>query len=187
MRVIAGSARRLVLKTAGGEKTRPTTDRIKETLFNILQPELPGCRFLDLFAGSGGIGIEALSRGADMAVFVEKDRTAARCIRENLRTTRLEDRAQLLVTDVFRALEDLPGPYPYDFIFMDPPYNQGIEKKVLEALRDHPAAGADTRIIVEASYETDFSYLPELGYGTIRRKEYKTNVHMFIKRAAVYG
>lgn len=72
MRVIAGKARRLNLKTIPGNETRPTTDRIKETLFNILQPEIPGCRFLDLFSGSGAIGIEALSRGAEHAVFVEK-------------------------------------------------------------------------------------------------------------------
>ena len=73
MRVIAGKARRLNLKTIPGNETRPTTDRIKETLFNILQPEIPGCRFLDLFSGSGAIGIEALSRGAEYAVFVEKN------------------------------------------------------------------------------------------------------------------
>ena len=72
MRVIAGKARRLALKTVPGMETRPTTDRIKETLFNILQPEIPDCRFLDLFSGSGGIGIEALSRGAESAVFVSK-------------------------------------------------------------------------------------------------------------------
>ena len=73
MRVIAGKARRLALKTVPGMETRPTTDRIKETLFNILQPEIPDCRFLDLVSGSGGIGIEALSRGAESAVFVEKN------------------------------------------------------------------------------------------------------------------
>ena len=81
MRVIAGKARRLNLKTIEGLETRPTTDRIKETLFNILQPELLECRFLDLFAGSGGIGIEALSRGASYAVFVEKNPKACQCIR----------------------------------------------------------------------------------------------------------
>ena len=76
MRVIAGSARRLLLKTPLGDNTRPTTDRIKETLFNMIQNEVPGSVFLDLFAGSGAIGIEALSRGADYAVFVENDKNA---------------------------------------------------------------------------------------------------------------
>ena len=88
MRVIAGTAKRLVLKTMEGMDTRPTTDRIKETLFNMLAPDLYGCSFLDLFAGSGGIGIEALSRGAKEAVFVEKNPKAAACIRENLMHTR---------------------------------------------------------------------------------------------------
>ena len=84
MRVIAGTARRLNLKTVPGMETRPTTDRIKETLFNILQPEMTDCRFLDLFSGSGGIGIEALSRGAAYAVFAEKNPKACSCIRDNL-------------------------------------------------------------------------------------------------------
>ncbi len=93
MRVIAGSARRLLLKTVEGLDTRPTTDRIKETLFNVLQNDVPGCMFLDLFSGSGAIGIEALSRGASLAVLIEKNPKAAACIRENLEHTRLADRA----------------------------------------------------------------------------------------------
>ena len=101
MRVIAGSARRLRLKTIDGMETRPTTDRIKETLFNMIHDDLYGCAFLDLFAGSGGIGIEALSRGAKSAVFVEKDKRAASCIRENLAATRLADRALVMCCDAF--------------------------------------------------------------------------------------
>ena len=88
MRVIAGKARRIQLKTVPGMETRPTTDRIKETLFNVLQTELYSARFLDLFSGSGAIGIEALSRGCEMAVFVENNRNAAECIRENLKATK---------------------------------------------------------------------------------------------------
>ena len=83
MRIIAGTARSMPLKTIEGKDTRPTTDRIKETLFNILQMDVPGAVFLDLFAGSGGIGIEALSRGAKEAVFVEKNPKAVSCIKEN--------------------------------------------------------------------------------------------------------
>ena len=89
MRVIAGSAKRLQLKTLDGLDTRPTTDRIKETLFNMISPYLYDCRFLDLFAGSGGIGIEALSRGAGEAVFVEQNPKAMACIKENLKKTKL--------------------------------------------------------------------------------------------------
>lgn len=83
MRVIAGSARRLLLKTVEGMETRPTTDRIKETLFNIIQNDLYGCVFLDLFAGSGAIGIEALSRGAKRAVFIDNGNRQISCIRDN--------------------------------------------------------------------------------------------------------
>ena len=103
MRVIAGTARRLNLKTVPGMETRPTTDRIKETLFNILQPEMPECRFLDLFSGSGGIGIEALSRGAAYAVFVEKNPKACSCIRDNLSFTKLAEHGKLLNMDVLQS------------------------------------------------------------------------------------
>ena len=92
MRVIAGSARRITLKTLDGMDTRPTTDRIKETLFNMIVPYLYDCIFLDLFAGSGGIGIEALSRGAMEAVFVEKNPKAMACVKDNLKRTHLESK-----------------------------------------------------------------------------------------------
>ena len=185
VRVIAGSARHLPLKTVSGLSTRPTTDRIKETLFNMLRDEVPGAAFLDLFAGSGGIGIEALSRGASRAVFVEKDRRCARCIQENLAFTKLADRADVVVMDVFRALLSLPAAgekKAFDVIFMDPPYDRLLERQVLEALKTLPVADENTLIIAEASLQTDFSYLPELGYEVVKRKEYKTNVHMFLKK-----
>lgn len=187
MRVIAGKARRLALKTVPGLETRPTTDRIKETLFNMIQDELYGIRFLDLFSGSGAIGIEALSRGAKEAVFVEKNPAAVRCIRENLRFTRLEADAFVVQSDVFAALDGLErqiqgGKEPFGVIFMDPPYNNLLEKQVLEKLADGAAADENTLIIVEASLETDFSYAEKLGFQILRRKEYKTNVHIFLQK-----
>ena len=183
MRVIAGKARRLNLKTIPGLETRPTTDRIKETLFNILQPELLECRFLDLFAGSGGIGIEALSRGADLAVFVEKNPKAAACIKENLAITKLAEGGKLLNMDVLQALHSLEGKCAFDIIFMDPPYNKELERQVLEYLQDSTVADENTLIIVEADLETDFSYAEGLGYKQLRSKEYKTNKHVFLMRA----
>lgn len=182
MRVIAGKARRLPLKTAPGQSTRPTTDRIKETLFNMLQNDLYDIRFLDLFSGSGGIGIEAISRGAREAVFVEHNRQALECIRENLRFTRLEDQARVMGMDVMTALSRLEGEAPFQIIFMDPPYGQEWERRVLETLAGSGIVDQDTLLIVEASLETDFSYLPELGYQVVKRKEYKTNTHMFLRR-----
>lgn len=184
MRVIAGKAKRLPLKTIEGLDTRPTTDRIKETLFNMLQDEIPGCRFLDLFAGSGGIGIEAISRGAKEAVFVENSRKAGVCIQDNLKFTRLDSQGQLLMMDVFRAIERLSQSHaPFDIIFMDPPYNKLLEKEVLTALKDSPLVDEHTLFVVEASLETEFDYLSDLGYEVLKRKEYKTNAHMFLERA----
>ena len=181
MRVIAGSARRLLLKTVEGLDTRPTTDRLKETLFNMIQPALVQCEFLDLFAGSGGIGIEALSRGASHAVFLEQNPKAAECIRENLKTTKLEDRGVLMTCDVFTGLKRLETKgMPFDIIFMDPPYNQGLEHQVLEYLQDSALIHEDSMIIVEASLQTDFSWLESLGFSITKNKEYKTNKHVFI-------
>lgn len=182
MRVIAGKARRTQLKTLEGMDTRPTTDRIKETLFNMISHGLCDCNFLDLFAGSGGIGIEALSRGAKEAVFVEKNPKAAECIRENLKRTKLEADGSVLVTDVISALRRLEGHKTFEYVFMDPPYNKLLEKEVLEYLAGSDLLSEDALLIVEASLETDFSYLEELGYSVIKRKEYKTNVHMFLER-----
>lgn len=183
MRVISGSARRTLLKTAEGLDTRPTTDRIKETLFNMLQGSLYDCRFLDLFSGSGGIGIEALSRGAEKCWFVENNAKAADCIRENLKATHLEDKAVLMECDVNTAIEKLrTEKLTFDFIFMDPPYEKNHEFYVLNELRDTELADEHTIIIVEASKNTSFDYLAELGYETVRIKEYKTNIHIFIRK-----
>ena len=181
MRVIAGKARRLNLKTIPGIDTRPTTDRIKETLFNILQPELLECRFLDLFSGSGGIGIEALSRGASYAVFVEKNPKAAACIRENLAFTKLAEDGKLLNMDVLQALRSLEGKGVFDIIFMDPPYNHLFEKDVLNYLKESNLISNESIIIVEASNETEFDYLEDMGYKIIKEKVYKTNKHVFIQ------
>ena len=183
MRVIAGSAKRLLLKTLEGKDTRPTTDRIKETLFNMMQNDVYGCTFLDLFSGSGAIGIEALSRGAEMAVMVEHNPRAAQCIRENLKITHLEDKATVMNCDVITALKRLEErQLVFDIIFMDPPYNQLLEKAVLEYLVHSALTHADTLIIAEASRETGMDYLSELGFELVREKEYKTNKHLFITK-----
>lgn len=183
MRVIAGSARRLLLKTVDGMDTRPTTDRIKETLFNMLQPQIPGCQFLDLFSGSGAIGIEALSRGADLAVMIEENPRAVACIRENLGSTGLEERAVVMASDVLAGLRKLEGRnYQFDLVFMDPPYNHGYEKQVLDYLSHSPMITEDTVIVIEASKETGFEWLGDSGYHMIKNKEYKTNRHVFAGR-----
>lgn len=183
MRVISGSARGTILKTIQGMETRPTTDRIKETLFNMIQGDLYDSRFLDLFSGSGAIGIEALSRGAASCTFVEQSREAAGCIRDNLAKTHLEDKAALMECDVFSALHRMSDrEKPFDIVFMDPPYNHDLELQVLELLKNVQYIDSDTTIIVEASKDTKFDYLEELGYEPIKIKEYKTNKHLFVRK-----
>ncbi len=181
MRVIAGSARRIQLVTPPGLDTRPTTDRIKETLFNILAPDIYDVDFLDLFAGSGAIGIEALSRGGRHAVFVEKNHNAISCIKQNLQKTKLGELADVYESDVYTAIRKLAAQdRHFDIIFADPPYEGGYYAAVLRELLD--LASEDTLIIVEAPIEYDFSFASELGYEIEREKNYKSNKHIFLRK-----
>ncbi len=181
MRVIAGSARRLQLKTVDSLDTRPTTDRIKETLFNMLNSDLPGSVFLDLFSGSGGIGIEALSRGARKAYFVENDKRPLGCIKDNLVHTNLIDKSEIINRDAVTAISLLEEKKEvFDFIFMDPPYGKELEKEVLIRLKNSSIVNENTIVIVESQLGEDFSYVLDLGYSINKTKEYKTNKHTFI-------
>ncbi|MBR5712864.1 MAG: 16S rRNA (guanine(966)-N(2))-methyltransferase RsmD [Lachnospiraceae bacterium] len=181
MRVIAGTARRLLLMTPAGTDTRPTTDRIKETLFNMLNPQLAGREFLDLFAGSGAIGIEALSRGAKHACFAEFGRDALRCIRENLEHTHLADRATVYGMDAFAALDRMRmEKRRFDIVFLDPPYGRGLEVSALASLRRGNLLAEDATVVVETAIGYDASALEKAGYRVTRVKEYKTNQHLFL-------
>lgn len=183
MRVIAGNARHLLLKTVEGLETRPTTDRIKETLFNMINPYIHSSNFLDLYSGSGGIGIEALSRGAKKAVFVDNNKKAQECIKSNLLITKLSDKAVICTTDVMLELKELNAKGEiFDIIFMDPPYNQMHEKEVLIFLEQSNLIDKDTIIIVEASSDTEFNYLGRSNLEIYKVKEYKTNKHIYIHK-----
>ena len=182
MRIIAGTARSLPLRAPEGLDTRPTSDQIKETLFNMLQYDIPGCYFLDLFAGSGQMGLESLSRGGEYSVFVENNRKAAKCIEENIAFTKFDKNARLLVSDAVSALYTLEGKYKFDIIFMDPPYNKGLEKGVLEYLSTSSLLKENSIVIVEASTETNFDYVEDMKFEITKYKKYKTNVHVFLKR-----
>ena len=184
MRVISGKARSLRLRTLEGMDTRPTQDRIKETLFNMIQHEVAGKDFLDLFAGSGAIGIEALSRGCRQAVFVENSKKASACIRENLIHTKLAGDAQVLVTDVTSAVRKLSTEgRTFDFIFMDPPYNKGMEESVLRELDHSSVCGEQTLVIVESSLQTKLGDEMFNRLKIVKIKEYKTNKHTFLRKA----
>ncbi len=187
MRVIAGKARRLLLRTPSGTETRPTSDQIKETLFNILAPELSEAYFLDLFAGSGGIGIEALSRGAEYACFVENQREALVCIRENLNHTRLADQATVYGTDVLTAIRRMETEKRhFDVIFADPPYRKDWERVLLETLSKSPIVDGDTLIVIETALDNVVEQsASEHGFEVHRVKTYKTNQHWFLYRAIV--
>lgn len=170
------------LKTPEGLHTRPTQDRIKETLFNMLQFQLADGVFVDIFSGSGGIGIEALSRGARKAYFIENAKEPIACIEANLMSTRLKEAAVVLKTDAVSALHHIYEK-EVDIIFMDPPYSMGLEKAVLTGLKDMKFVTEDTVIIVEAALDTDFDYAYGLGFEVYKEKRYKTNKHVFLRRA----
>ena len=131
MRVITGSARGRRLKELEGMETRPTTDRVKEGLFSALQFDIEGRRVLDLFAGTGQLGIECLSRGAASAVFVERRPDAVQLIRDNLRTTELQDRARVVAGEAMAFLE---AREKFDLVFLDPPYQSGLLEQALDRL-----------------------------------------------------
>lgn len=181
MRVIAGKAGSIRLKALPGDNTRPTTDRVKETLFNIMAPYIADARFLDFFSGSGAIAIEALSRGASEAVLIERNRKAVEIIQGNLRAAKLEEHARILNEDALLACDRLKDEGAWDIIFMDPPYRMDWEQKLLKKLRNSALIDENTLIVVEASADTDFSYLKSYGYQCVKKKTYGSNLHMFLK------
>lgn len=181
MRVIAGTARSIVLNAPKGLNTRPTVDKYKETLFNCLQSDIGCSVFLDLFAGSGAIGIEALSRGASKCYFVENNTEAYKCIMDNLKKTHLEDKALVYKEDVLFFIKNRLKEIP-DVIFMDPPFKDHLETLVINLLVSEGKISDDTIIVVECDKNADFEFLDNLGLEIYKIKEYKTNNHVFIRR-----
>ena len=165
MRVITGSARGRRLKTPETYDIRPTTDNVKEAVFNIIQFDVEGRRVLDLFAGTGQLGIEALSRGAREAVFVDRDREAVKIVRENLKICGLQ--AAVRQED---ALSALRREEKFDLIFVDPPYDAGLYAEVLETIKSVDKLTDGGIIICEARRDEP---LPDLAAPYGRRKEYR--------------
>lgn len=154
MRVIAGEFRSRKLQSLPGLDTRPTSDRLRETLFNILSPRIEGITFLDAYAGTGAVGIEALSRGAARSIFIEKSRAAVEIIRDNLQTLKVENRAEVYTGKAATVLERLAA----DIIFLDPPYELEREyEKVLAVL------GARKPGLVIAQHATRVRLADEFG------------------------
>lgn len=182
LRVIAGSARNLKLITPEGLDTRPTTDRIKETLFNILQTEIYGSVVIDFFAGSGSIGIESLSRGAKKAYFVDNSKEAIRCITENVKHTHFENESVILNKDCVTSVYHINEKH-VDIVFMDPPYGKDLERDLLVALSNTEFIDKDTLFVIEEKLDSDLSYVSDLGFEITRVKEYKSNKHIFLRLA----
>jgi 16S rRNA (guanine966-N2)-methyltransferase len=158
MRVIAGSAKGRRLASLPGEGIRPITDRVKEALFGILAETIQQARVLDLFAGTGAVGIEALSRGAEQATFVESSPRALAVIHENLRRSGLEDRARVVRADVFRFLRHQPEA-SFDFIYVAPPQYHGLWADTLHALDDSPWL-AEGGLVVAQIHPKEYQDLP---------------------------
>jgi 16S rRNA (guanine966-N2)-methyltransferase len=155
MRVIAGTYRSRILKSLKGLALRPTSDRLRETLFNVLGPAIAGARFVDVFAGTGAVGIEALSRGAAEVVFIEKHPPAAALIRKNLESLGVRSGVTVLGADALRGLEKLAVKHtaasrPFDFVFLDPPYAAAEEyARVLRVLGSAPFLAPGSVIVAE--------------------------------------
>ncbi|MBR2888797.1 MAG: 16S rRNA (guanine(966)-N(2))-methyltransferase RsmD [Oscillospiraceae bacterium] len=168
MRVITGTARGVVLKTPEGMQTRPTTDRVKEALFSIIQFEIPGARVLDLFGGTGQLGIEALSRGAREAVFVDAREDACRLIRENLRRTRLENRGRVVRSDYLDYLKRCRE--KFQIILLDPPYAEVFLENSLKMITEIDILQSGGIIVAERPLGKE---LPWEFPGYTRSRDYK--------------
>lgn len=183
MRVISGEKRHISLITLEKMDIRPTTDKIKETLFNIIQFKLDNVNFLDIFAGSGAIGIEALSRGARFATFIDNNREAIKIIEENLKRTNLTEKAEIIHMDASLSIELLSRKkVVYDIVFLDPPYDLDLYMDVLKKLHLSHLINNDTIIILETSKKDDVNKIVALGYEITREKIYKNNKHVFLKK-----
>ena len=179
MRVIAGSAKGRRLDAPRGGATRPATDRIRETLFAILEPVLGDARVLDLFAGAGTLGIEALSRGAARATFVERSSEALKALRKNIAATGFDDRAEVIAANVLSFIErSVAG--PYDVVFCDPPF---ADVALLEATLAHPrlarALAPEARVIVRV-LKKHHPRLPD-GVGVMRAKDIGEETLLFLR------
>ena len=168
MRVITGKARGVVLKTPDGMKTRPTADRVKEALFSVIQFDIPAAKVLDLFGGTGQLGIEALSRGAGSAVFVDLGEDACKLIRENLRRTHLESSAKVIRSDYLQFLRS--NKETFDIIFLDPPYAEVFLENALKMITEIDILQSGGIIVTERPLGKE---LPFEFPGYTRSKDYK--------------
>ncbi|WP_163530376.1 16S rRNA (guanine(966)-N(2))-methyltransferase RsmD [Halobacillus ihumii] len=185
MRVIAGVHKGRQLKPVPNHKTRPTTDKVKESLFQIIGPFFDGGQVLDLFAGSGGLGIEALSRGAKHCVFVDQQHKAIQVIHENLETLSLKDQAEIFRTDAHRAIKAAgKRGLTFQYIFLDPPYKKFSYEELLEALIHEELIDSGTTVVCEHDAAEDIPV--QVGQlKQIKTEKYGSNIGVSIFRYEV--
>ena len=180
MRIISGTSRGKKLRTLRGQAIRPTSDRVKESIFNILGEEVDGKHVLDLFAGTGNLGIEALSRGATRTVFVEKEKLAIDLIKKNLSHCGFDDRFHIITGEVERAIRHLHRKGEvFDLIFLDPPYRRGLVQKTLGILQAQPLHHEDSILVIEHDRRETLSELTE-GWTLARKRQFGDTVVSFI-------
>ncbi|PLR97403.1 16S rRNA (guanine(966)-N(2))-methyltransferase RsmD [Bacillus sp. T33-2] len=171
MRVVSGDLKGRALKAVPGNTTRPTTDKVKEALFNMIGPYFIGGLGLDLFAGSGGLGIEALSRGLDKVIFVDRDGKAVQVVNENIRACGLEDKSEIYRNDAERALKAVQKrDLQFNYIFLDPPYKKQQLVKLLQLIEEQGLAAPQGTIVCEHSSDIK---LPE-SIGALSKVKHET-------------
>ncbi|MDA1329605.1 MAG: 16S rRNA (guanine(966)-N(2))-methyltransferase RsmD [Chloroflexi bacterium] len=181
MRVIAGQARGHKLLSVPGDKTRPITDRAKESLFNIIREDLPGGAFLDLFAGTGSVGIEALSQGAAFARFLDRDRAAVETTRENLKSTRLAERAEVKLGDAFLYLAGRVD-RTFDYVFIAPPQYKGMWVRALKALDHAPEWLVDDAWVIVQIDPKEYEALELENLSQFDERKYGKTLLVFYER-----
>jgi 16S rRNA (guanine966-N2)-methyltransferase len=180
MRIISGTSKGRKLVTPRSQSLRPTSDRVKESMFNILQDDIVGKVVLDLFAGTGNLGIEALSRGAKKTIFVEKGRQALRLIQRNLTQFGLEERSEILPKDAIRAIGILKQRgESFDLILMDPPYEKGLIQRTLMKLNSYPIYHKDSILVIEHDRREPLSTVMD-GWNLIRQRRIGDTVISFL-------
>lgn len=185
MRIVSGSAKGQKIEAPEGLNTRPVTDKIRQALFNIWQFDVPESRFLDLFSGSGSMGLEALSRGADQVTFVEKGSEAFDCIRKNLKNLNVDDKKAIALNmDVFDAISLMDRQKKeFDLIYIDPPYTQEeLYIPVMEKMAASQLLNDDTRLVIRAHKDFDFKTEYE-GLELVREKKYGISKLYFYRKA----
>ena len=181
MRVIGGISRSIKLKSPAGKETRPTSDRVREALFNIIGQDVNNALFVDGFAGSGAVGVEALSRGARHCIFIEKRAHCVKIIKENLQQTNFAEKAEIIKTDIFAGFKHFKKKCnPADFIFLDPPYGSSrLTLKLIELIVSQKLIAEKGVVIVEHSKEEDFEDIEKWAH--VNTRYYGNTAISFLK------